>query len=73
MNKNYETALKAAIEAGVAILKIYENEDIGLETKEDKSPLTAADMASNEVINSYLRETDYPIISEENNKALDIE
>ena len=72
MNNNHEIALKAAIEAGIAILEIYDDEDIQLEHKEDKSPLTAADKASNEIIINYLKDTDYPIISEEN-KQIDYE
>ncbi len=59
-----------ACEAGIAILKIYDSDNIGSRLKSDKSPLTEADLASNSVINSFLEETDYPIISEEN-KQLD--
>lgn len=58
-------AIKSAVEAGVAILGVYE-EEVDVALKEDKSPLTAADLASNRVINSYLRETGIPLISEEN-------
>ena len=58
-------AIKSAIEAGIAILEIYE-EEIDVSLKDDRSPLTAADLASNQVINSYLKATDIPVISEEN-------
>lgn len=66
MEDQLELAIKAAIEAGKAILKVYELPDIEVEHKGDNSPLTLADSASNEVINSYLEKTSYPIISEEN-------
>lgn len=60
-----EVAIKAAIEAGHAILDIYEK-DFKIESKEDASPLTEADLASNKVIISHLITTGIPIISEEN-------
>lgn len=65
---NYNIILKASIQAGKEILKIYER-DFNIETKADESPLTEADLASNEVINSFLKETGIPIISEENKQA----
>ena len=37
-----------------------------VEIKDDKSPLTIADKKANTVINTYLKKTEYPIISEEN-------
>jgi 3'(2'), 5'-bisphosphate nucleotidase len=59
------TAIKSAVEAGIAIMAIYE-EEVEVALKADNSPLTAADLASNRVINAYLKETDIPVISEEN-------
>ncbi len=60
-------ALKAAVEAGKAILEIYESDrDFQVEAKADDSPLTIADQASNAVIMDFLSQTEYPIISEEN-------
>lgn len=47
-------------------MEVYERDDLGIEYKEDSSPLTLADMKCNEVINSYLVQTGIPIISEEN-------
>lgn len=58
-------AIKASIKAGDAILKIYETEDFGVDMKSDHSPLTKADLASNEVIMEYLSQTGIPILSEE--------
>jgi 3'(2'), 5'-bisphosphate nucleotidase len=69
MKELLEQTIKASIDAGKRILEIYEK-DFSIETKSDESPLTEADTAANEVINSYLNKTGIPIISEEN-KQLD--
>ena len=55
-----------AIKVGKEILKIYET-DYNVETKEDNSPLTLADMKANEIIVKSLKENfpDYAILSEE--------
>ncbi len=66
MKKDYNLAIKAAIEAGQEILRIYGLPNFQTETKEDNSPITLADKASNEIINNFLKKTEYPIISEEN-------
>jgi len=65
MKKNLTTAINAAIEAGEAILEVYST-DFNVEIKGDESPLTLADKNANDVINSYLQKTSFPIISEEN-------
>ena len=65
MRTNLAIAIKAALEAGTEILKIYDT-DFNVERKGDDSPLTLADKNANEVINSYLTTTEIPIISEEN-------
>ena len=49
------------------ILKIY-NKDFEIEYKDDKSPLTEADLISNKIICDYLSKSNIPIISEENKK-----
>jgi 3'(2'), 5'-bisphosphate nucleotidase len=59
-------AIKASIDAGRAIMNIYDSADFGTEFKKDDSPLTRADLESNRVIMSYLTQTNIPIISEEN-------
>lgn len=64
MNDYLNISIEAAIEAGKEILKIYENE-FKVDIKEDKSPLTEADTASNDIINNYLETTKIPIIGEE--------
>lgn len=59
---------KAAVEAGEAILKIYEQSElVEVEYKKDHSPLTIADKRSNDIIVSYLKShyPEYCILSEE--------
>ncbi len=69
MSKEFTNAIKAAIEAGKAIMSIYNSaEELDITSKKDNSPLTAADLASNTIINSYLSNSAHPIISEENNQ-----
>ncbi len=66
MKNNLKTAIRAAVHGGSEIMKIYKKEDLGVEYKEDNSPLTLADKKCNDVINDYLIQTEFPIISEEN-------
>lgn len=70
MNTSLKIAIKAAVHGGAEIMKIYQTDDFNVEIKEDNSPLTLADKKCNDVINSYLVNTEFPIISEEN-KQLD--
>jgi 3'(2'), 5'-bisphosphate nucleotidase len=65
MKNLLETAIKASLKAGKRIMEIYENEDFEVDFKEDDSPLTKADLASHEIIMSYLEPTQIPILSEE--------
>jgi 3'(2'), 5'-bisphosphate nucleotidase len=65
VNKLLILAIRAAVEAGKAILEIYNN-DFEVAFKEDDSPLTKADLKSNKIICQYLEPTEIPIISEEN-------
>ena len=69
MKQNLTIAIKAALEAGKEILKIYAT-DFDVEIKGDTSPLTKADKNANKVIVSYLEKTLYPIISEESKNVL---
>lgn len=59
-----------ALEAGKAIMEIYKK-DFLIEYKDDKSPLTQADLKSNEIICQRLKEffPDIPIMSEENKQV----
>lgn len=68
INEELDLAIRASLKAGKAIMNVYDSA-IDVEYKEDKSPLTEADKKSNDVINSYLRTTTIPIISEENKQT----
>ncbi len=68
MKKLLAIAIKAAIEAGIEIMKVYA-EDFKVEIKKDNTPLTIADQNANLVINRYLKHTSIPIISEENKQV----
>jgi len=59
-----DIAIKAAIEAGNEILEIYKK-DFDTFIKKDDSPITEADLRSNEIIKKSLSKTKYPILSEE--------
>lgn len=67
---NLKEIVGIAKEAGDAIMEIYEK-DFSVEYKDDKSPLTEADVKSNEIICNALTSLypDIPILSEENKAA----
>ncbi|WP_340076219.1 3'(2'),5'-bisphosphate nucleotidase CysQ [Leptobacterium sp. I13] len=65
LNDNLKIAIEVSVKAGIKILEIY-NQEFEIEEKKDNSPLTKADIMSNDVINEYLSQTQIPIISEEN-------
>ncbi|MBD3179993.1 MAG: 3'(2'),5'-bisphosphate nucleotidase CysQ [Candidatus Latescibacteria bacterium] len=56
-----------SLEAGEAILRIYQSEDFGIEIKEDESPLTLADRESHQIIKRRLESAfpSIPLLSEE--------
>lgn len=60
-------AVRAALDAGAAIMEIYTNPDadFGIERKADNSPLTIADRCANRVITGQLSALPYPVLSEE--------
>lgn len=62
-----DLAINAALEAGQAILEIYNDPsaDFNVEQKADHSPLTIADRKSHEIIASRLQQTPFPLLSEE--------
>lgn len=68
MNNLLKTAILAALEAGKAIIEIYNSGEFEVEIKGDKSPLTRADKASHNVIMSFLTKTNIPVLSEEGNQ-----
>jgi len=58
-------AKEAAKEAGVGIMEVYDSIDLGVEYKEDLTPLTRADRVAHEVIKKKLMATGIPFLSEE--------
>ena len=64
--KNILELLNIAIDAGKEILNIY-NDEIIVNSKEDKSPITQADINSNDLIVNRLKklESNIPILTEE--------
>ncbi|MCF7861789.1 3'(2'),5'-bisphosphate nucleotidase CysQ [Candidatus Woesearchaeota archaeon] len=60
----FDIAMDAIQEAGEAIMEIYDK-DFSVSTKDDKSPITEADNASNEILIKALNKTGYGILSEE--------
>ena len=54
--------------ASVEILKIYHSQELNTQQKSDDSPVTAADLAANNVINKGLNNLSlkFPVLSEEN-------
>ncbi|MAZ54914.1 MAG: 3'(2'),5'-bisphosphate nucleotidase [Flavobacteriales bacterium] len=58
-------AITAALEASKEILKIYNADNFVVELKADDSPLTKADLLSNQIIKHFLKKTNISIISEE--------
>lgn len=65
MKQLLNIAIKAALEAGKAILEIYHCGAFDVEMKGDNSPLTRADIASHNKILSFLKKTNIPVLSEE--------
>ena len=64
-----DIAIKAAKEAGNAILDVYQR-DFKTSKKDDDSPITDADLKSNEIIKEILSQTDHVILSEEDKDDL---
>jgi len=58
-------AINASVEAGKAIIDIYENHDFQVDFKSDNSPLTIADKKGHNIIYDALVGLELPILSEE--------
>lgn len=72
MNSDLISAVKAiARQASDTILEVYEQQNLGIETKSDSTPVTIADVRANTVIEAGLKnlEEQYPILSEESGHA----
>ncbi len=63
--ENIQAALIASVQAGEAIMHIYETDDFDVEMKSDNSPLTKADKAAHNIIVDAIEKTNIPILSEE--------
>ena len=63
-------AVRAALAAGKKIMGVYTDPsaDFEIERKADNSPLTIADRKAHEVIADELKDTPYPLLSEEGKK-----
>ncbi len=59
-----EKAKQAALEAWNKVMRIY-NSEYEINSKNDNSPVTEADITSNEILYSHLKDTWIPILSEE--------
>lgn len=59
------TAQRAAVEAGKAIMDIYWSGEFFTQVKKDETPLTIADRNSHEIITRILAQTNLPVLSEE--------
>lgn len=66
MQSYLEPCIALAKRAGEAIMAIYQADDIGKKEKSDHTPVTAADLASNEILMAGLAEIapDIPVMSE---------
>jgi 3''-Phosphoadenosine 5''-phosphosulfate (PAPS) 3''-phosphatase len=66
-----ELAKEIAIEAGEAVLEVYDKGEFDAYQKDDESPVTSADYLANDIINKRLKAAtpDIPILSEENKHA----
>lgn len=69
MKKNItdiDSIISIAQDAGKAILSVYNNKNFKIQIKSDNSPITEADLISNEIITNGLKKvSSIPIVSEE--------
>jgi len=63
-------AIEAVTKASNIVMKIY-NTDFSSSLKNNKEPITEADIQSNQIIENILSESGYPILSEESNDQLE--
>ncbi len=65
-------AKKLALDAGNKVYEIYQTDDFNIKMKSDNSPLTKADIASDDIITDGLKENfpEYGILSEESDDDL---
>lgn len=65
MQDLYDITIRAALEAGDRILEVYNSSDFRVSEKSDRSPLTLADRKAHDVIVTFLKGTEIPVLSEE--------
>ena len=67
-----EKVIKVLVKANEAIIKIYNSEDFDIKLKDDKSPLTEADLSAHQIISAGLKEIypQLPIVSEEDPNSI---
>lgn len=69
MNQSFsqllESAVLAALQGGRKIMEVYHQADRGIQYKEDNSPVTVADIRSQEAIGNILAKTGIPMMGEE--------
>ncbi len=58
-------AIQAALEAGKTVMNVY-NQEFSSTLKNDNTPLTEADVKSNQIIQKIISDSGHPILSEEN-------
>ncbi len=68
------TFRRLALQAGAKIMEIYDSGDLGVEVKEDESPVTLADKAADDLISAGLRAAfpDIPLVTEEQADSHDL-
>ncbi len=66
---------RLSIEAGRAIMEVYDRPELGVREKADTSPVTEADEAADAIIYSGLKEAfpDFPIVTEEQAETHDLD
>ncbi len=71
MNELMNKVAALAQQASQVILEIYQRDDVGERMKDDRSPLTEADLAANHVLSEGLQALtpQWPIVSEEGSTA----
>jgi len=57
-------AIQAALEAGKTVMHVY-NQEFSSTLKNDNTPLTEADVKSNQIIQKFISDSGHPILSEE--------
>ena len=67
LNKELEVALDAVKKASKIIMEVYTSSDLGVEIKEDNSPVTKADKAADKIIRGLLSSAfpEYGLLTEE--------